>query len=129
MDAIKLLKDAFTVAQKSNDIEMVQKIISAQEEVLNMQDKITKLQSENKNLKDKIKTNKNVERYRNIPIITLANEHPKILYCANCYGLDDKFIQLQVIANNKCYCKNCDGYFYIEYSPDAETIRKGINEC
>ena len=129
MDAIKLLKDAFTVDQKSNDIEMVQKIISAQEEVLNMQSEITKLQNENKKLKEKVKVNKNVERYRNIPIITLKNDKPKILYCANCFVLNDRMVQLQIIDNNKCYCRNCDNYFYINNSPDADIIKRGIDGC
>lgn len=55
MDAIKILKDVVNIAQKSNDIEMVQKVISAQQEVINLQDKIYKLQVENKVLKEKLK--------------------------------------------------------------------------
>ena len=129
MDVIKFLKDVLVVAQKSNDIEMTQKVISAQEAVINMQDKITKLQSENKKLKEKKNIKNKVERYRNIPIITLKDDNSKILYCANCYDSNEKIIQLEVRGNNRCHCKTCNSFCYIDYSPDADKIRKGIDVC
>ena len=124
MDAIKILKDVVNIAQKSNDIEMVQKVISAQQEVINLQDKIYKLQAENKVLKEKLKKNNNIERYRNIPIITLKSEQPKILYCANCYGNEEKFIQLQIYDNDYCRCGVCKNHFEISSSIDCQKIKE-----
>ena len=86
--------------KKSNDIEMDQKVISIQQEVINLQDKIYKLQVENNALKEQLRKNNNIERYRIKPLITLKEEQPKILYCANCYGNEGKYIQLQIYNND-----------------------------
>ena len=123
MDAIKILKEVFTAAQKSNDIEMVQKVITAQEEVINMQDKITKLQSENQKLKEKVKLNKNIERYQGTTLITLKSDNPKIPYCSTCYGNDNKLIQLK-IKGDLCQCLNCKSYFYFAEVPKSVEIRR-----
>lgn len=124
MDIIKILKDVVSIAQKSNDIEMVQKVISVQQEVINLQDRIYKLLTENKVLKEKLKKNNNIERYRNIPVITLKNEQPKILYCAYCYGNEEKFIQLQIYDNDYCRCGVCKNRFEISSSIDFKKIKE-----
>ena len=126
MDAIKLLRDVVNVAQKSNDIEMIQKVISAQQEVINLQDKIYKLQVENNVLKEQLRKNDNIERYRSIPLITLKDEHPKILYCANCYGNEGKFIQLQIYDNDRCRCSVCKNHFDISSSVDCQKIKESL---
>lgn len=126
MDAIKLLRDVVNVAQKSNDIEMIQKVISAQQEVINLQDKIYKLQVENNALKEQLRKNDNIERYRSIPLITLKDEHPKILYCANCYGNEGKFIQLQIYDNDRYRCSVCKNHFDISSSVDCQKIKESL---
>lgn len=123
MDAIKLLKDVFVVAQKSNDVEMIQKVISAQEAVINMQDKITKLQSENQKLKEKENMKKKIERYQGATLITLKTDNPKIPYCSTCYGNDNKLIQLK-IKGDLYQCLNCKSYFYFDELPNSEEIRR-----
>lgn len=129
MDVIKTLKDIVVFAQKSNDIEITQKLISIQQEVIDMEEQIYNLKSENRKLREQINENDEVERYRNIPLITLKNDCPKILYCGNCFGAENKLIQLQVIDNESCYCRNCKDYFYISYSPDAQIIKEKIEKC
>ena len=81
MDVIKTLKDIVVFAQKSNDIEITQKLISIQQEVIDMEEQIYNLKSENRKLREQINENDEVERYRNIPLITLKKDCPKIIYC------------------------------------------------
>ena len=126
MDVIKLFKDVINFAQKSNDIDMVQRIISIQQDMLELQEANRLLKEENKNLKSKKVLKNKIERYRNIPVITLKDDHPKILYCANCYDSNEKIIQLEVLDNNRCHCKTCDSFYHIDNSPDAANIRKGL---
>ena len=129
MDVIKTLKDIILFTLKSNDIEMTQKLISIQQEVIDMEDQIYKLKTENRELKERINKRDEVERYRNIPIITLKEDSHKILYCANCYVSDNKLIQLQVHDIDHCYCRNCKDQFFIHNSPDAEKIKEKIEKC
>lgn len=117
MDVIKTLTDVVTLAQKSNDIEMIQKVINAQQEILNMQDEMLKLKKENEKLKDEKKNGKNIERYRNITIITLKNDEQKIKYCSRCWDKDRKLIQVN-IAGDSYMCPECKTRSYISYTPD-----------
>ena len=64
MDVIKLFKDIVIVARKSNDIDMIQKVIFAQHEVLNMQEELQILREENKKLKDLNTMSAKIKRYR-----------------------------------------------------------------
>ena len=122
MDALKILKDIIKVAQKSNDIDLIQKIISAQEEVINLQDKITKLKNDNKKLKEKENLKNDIERYQGTTLITLKSDNPKIPYCSTCYGTENKLIQLR-IRGDLCQCLNCDSYFYFSEIPHYEEVK------
>lgn len=127
MDAIKILKDVFNIAQKSNDIDMVQKVISAQQSVLEMQEKIQKLNEDNFKLRKQLEKNKEIEYYRNVPIITMKKDSPKIFYCGVCYGKDANLIPLQKISNDdRCYCSCCGMVTYISYSSDSKELLEAL---
>lgn len=128
MDAIKLLKDVVTVAQKSNDIDMVQKVIAAQEEVIELQDKVFKLQKENNMLKEKLKRSSKIVRYRGIPLITIEDDKCKIIYCANCYGKEEKLIPVHITDDIYTYCGTCGDRSNIKYSPDYEIIKETLKD-
>ena len=127
MDIIKTLKDVITVAQKSNDIEMVQKVIAAQEEVIELQDKIYNLKKENSNLKDKLKRDMSVIRYRGIPVLSIKGDKAKILYCSNCYGNENKLIPVHIIDNKHSYCRVCGDQCELNYSADFEQIKEFLD--
>lgn len=118
MDVVKTFKDIVSFAQKSNDIEMMQKLMSAQQEVLAMNAKLMKLEEENKKLKSKAKIERNIERYPGTTLITLKNENPKIPYCSTCYGNDGSLIQMK-IRGELCECSNCKSYFYFAESSNS----------
>lgn len=123
MDVIKSFKDIVLFVQKSNDTDMIQKVISAQENMLEMQSKIIKLQDENKRLKSESKIKKNIERYPGTTLVTLKNENPKIPYCSTCYGKEGLLIQLK-IKGELCQCLNCKSYFYISESINNSKLRE-----
>lgn len=127
MDAIKLLKDVVTVAQKSNDIDMIQKVIAVQEEVIELQDKVFKLQKENNMLKEKLKKSSKIVRYRGVPLITIKDDKCKIIYCANCYGKEERLIPVHITDSTYTYCGTCGDQSVITYSPDASQIKELLN--
>ena len=132
MDVIKTLKDIVTFAQKSDNIEMTQKLISVQQEVIEMQDKISKLTDENRKLHNEINQEKSIEHYRGVPIITVKEESPKVLYCGICYGKNKSFIPLHKYSGpiDEYYCRECDHSTSLSVSPDKEKLLKEQNrEC
>ena len=127
MDVLKTLKDFVSIAQKSNDIDMVQKVISAQQSVLEMQEKIQKLNEENYKLRKKLEKSNEIEYYRGIPIIALKKDSPKVFYCGVCYGNDEKLIPIQKISGgDRCYCSNCKMMTYISYSADSNKLKEAL---
>ena len=127
MEVIKLLKDVVSFAQKSDNIEIIEKTITAQQEIIDLQEKLNKLKQENFELKQKLTTKSKILHYRNVPIITIEGDSKKILYCANCYGKDKTLIPLRVIHRNQCYCGICKNNSYITDSPDASQIKELFN--
>lgn len=126
MDVINTLKDVVKLAQKFNDIEMTQKIIQAQQEIIEMQDKISKLSDENRRLNNEIYQEKSVDHYRDIPVVTLKDENPKILYCGLCYGKKKQFIPLHKNTfgglDDEYYCAECQHYTVLSTSPDKDKL-------
>ncbi len=127
MEIIKVLKDVIAFAQKSNDIDMVQKIITAQEAVLDLQNQLYELRVENSELKNKLKRDYNIVRYRGIPILSIKDDEKKILYCANCYGKENKLIPVHVVDHTHTICRMCGDQCELKYSPDFKLIEEFLD--
>ena len=123
MDVIKLFKDVINFAQKSNDVDMIQKIITAQQDMLNLQEENRNLKEENRKLKYKKSISNRILRYRNINVITIKNDGKKIKYCSSCWDNYEKLVQLRVIDNDYYECSTCKTKGYLSDSPDKEELR------
>ncbi len=123
MDVIKLFKDVINFAQKSNDVDMIQKIITAQQDMLNLQEENRTLKEENRKLKSKKSISNKIIRYRNINVITIKNDGQKIKYCSSCWDNNEKLVQLRVIDNDYYECSTCRTRGYLSDSPDKEELR------
>ena len=122
MDIVKTLKDAITFVQKSDNVDMLQKLTQVKQEVIDMEDQIYNLKAENRELKENQKMTKNIERYQGSTLITLKSDNPKIPYCSTCYGKDNKLIQLN-IKGDLCQCFNCKSYFYFSALPNGDKLK------
>lgn len=123
MDVIKLFKDVISFAQKSNDVDMIQKIITAQQDMLNLQEENRTLKEENRKLKSKKSISNKIKRYRNINVITIKSDEQKIKYCSSCWDNHEKLVQLRVIDNDYYECSTCKTRGYLSDSPDKEELR------
>ena len=64
MNIVKGLKDVISILQKSNDIEMINKVIDIQQKIIEMEDTILTLKEENRRLKDKSNKRMKIIRYK-----------------------------------------------------------------
>lgn len=107
MAIYEIIKDCISTAQKADNIPLVQILIEAQKQILD-------LLNENYNLREENKINSaNIERHKDA-YITLKNDKEKIIYCSCCYDRDGKLVQAQVDEENGRYwCHVCkyQGYF------------------
>ena len=123
MEVVKMFKEVINFAQKSNDIDMIQKIISAQQDMLELQEENRLLKEENTRLKSKKNIKNKIERYKNINVITLKGDEQKIKYCSNCWDNNEKLVQLRVIDGDRYVCNTCKTIGYQSDSPDWDKLR------
>ncbi len=123
MEVVKMFKEVINFAQKSNDIDMIQKIISVQQDMLELQEENRKLKEENRRLKSKKNIKNKIERYKNINVITLKDDDQKIKYCSNCWDNNEKTVQIRVIDGDYYECNTCKTRGHLSESPDWDKLR------
>lgn len=95
MGMYDVFKDAISMAQKADNIDLVKTILSLQQEMLKIQEENTELIEENKKLKNVIEDIKKVEFKNNS--YYFENEGP---YCTKCYDDEKKKIRMLEEDNN-----------------------------
>ena len=101
------IKDVAKVMQQADNIELYQKLLDLSAQALDMQDEIAKLREENKELKNKNTISGKIMRHepkdRTEPFITLSDDETGIKYCARCFEIHNKLIQLDYFGE----CPQC----------------------
>ena len=108
MSVFSEIKEVISFLQKSDNIEMVNKIIDVQTKIIDMQDEIMNLRNENAKLKNNLETEKKLKRFSNDTIITLEG-NDDIMYCSKCW--DDERKLIQVTKDDDHYkCPKCNNH-------------------
>ena len=103
MDLYEGLKDAVSVAQKADNIDLYKKLLDLSSQALDLQNENARLLSENielrkaKALDDRViyHQTKEVDDFtKEFPYITLKNDTEEIRYCAICWGKYKRLIPL-----------------------------------
>lgn len=113
MALYEVIKDCINVAQKADNIPLVQSLIEAQKQILDLMNDNHNLKEENRKLKENKLNIENIERHEDA-YITLKNNKEKIIYCSCCFDKDGKLVQAQTDKENgKYWCPACKyiGYF------------------
>jgi len=113
MNIVKGLKDVISILQKSNDIEMINKVIDIQQKIIEMEDTIITLKEENRRLKDTSNKKMKIVRYKRDNIVTLKG-NDDIYYCSKCWDDEEKLIQVLQKGPDFYECPKCNtrNYFY-----------------
>lgn len=120
------IKDGITAAQKADNIPLVNNLIEAQKQILDLINENNKLKNENAELKAKKDLIDKIERHKDA-YITLKDDSQKLIYCSNCFDTNQKLIQAQTDEDGTYWCPSCKyrGYYDIEkynnkYKQDIE---------
>lgn len=103
MGLLENIKDAVSIIQKADNLDLYRQILDIQREALEQQEAMYKLQDENRELKDKLALKGRIIRHRE-PVITIEDDPTP--YCAVCYGKENKLIQLKPV-DDYYFCQNC----------------------
>lgn len=111
MEIIDKIKAILSLVQKYNDIELNQRIVDLNQQVLSLSD-------ENAALRTRIKQLENIQDIESRmltneePYFTLKGDNPNIRFCTNCWNKSKIQIQLQCF-DGKYRCPECriSGYY------------------
>lgn len=113
---IDIVKNAVTLAQKADNIELTKTL-------LDVQSKTIELQEENYNLKKQLQELKDIESIEadiiplSYPFFKLSKDDGKVnrYFCSTCWGKEKKLIQMWVDEEeNQAHCSSCDTGFYFK---------------
>ena len=103
LNLLDTIKQTAIIIQKADNLSLYKQILDIQQLALAQQDEMQRLREENKELLERINLKQKVIRHKQ-PVITIKNDNT--IYCATCYGKDNKLIQMLLIDDYYC-CPVC----------------------
>lgn len=100
------MKDAVSLAQKADNIELYRQLLDLSAQALEMQAEIAKLKEENSTLKKSKDLDAEIE-YHIDPFVTKKTDTVTIKYCAACWADKRKLVALQLISKDIYRCNLC----------------------
>lgn len=126
MGLYEAFKDAISVAQKADNIELYRQLLDLSAQALDMQAEIAKLKEENAELKKRKEIANDIVRHKN-PFITLNGDEQNLCYCSHCWDSQQLLIQLNCHENGTFECPHCSkkGVYddQMKSQSDAEMLR------
>lgn len=95
-------KDALSVAQKADNVELYRQLLDLSAQALDLQEENVRLKSENAELRKAKDLEARIIRHSEL-YITLKEDPDDLYYCAHCWDIDRRLVQLS--------CDNSDGTF------------------
>lgn len=99
-------KDAMSMAQKADNIELYRQLLDLGAQALELQSEVARLQAENAELKKKREFSDKVIRHEE-PCITLKDDEQLLYYCSHCWDSNQLLIQLNCHSNGTFECPHC----------------------
>lgn len=103
------LKDAISVAQKADNIELYKQLLDLSAQALELQNENARLTLENNELK-RVRILEDELVYYPIPYLTKKSDTKEIKYCAACWASKRILVPLQKIDIKKYQCGVCKTY-------------------
>jgi DNA-directed RNA polymerase subunit RPC12/RpoP len=108
MGVFNEIKEVISFLQKTDNIDMVNKVIEIQSNIISMQEELMSLRAENSKFKDDKKIEKKIKRFPKDTVFILSGNED-IMYCSKCW--DDERKLIQVTRDDDYYkCPKCNNH-------------------
>lgn len=107
------MKDAISMAQKADNIELYRQLLDLGAQALELQAEVTRLREENQQLQEKRNIESRIIRHKT-PYVTLMDDTDDLHYCGNCWDNNRVLIQMMVYkdcGSEVCRCHTCKCFF------------------
>ena len=107
MGVYEAFKDAISLAQKADNVELYRQLLDLSAQALDLQAENTKLREENAELKKRKDLANEILRHKE-PYITLRTDEEKLRYCSHCWDTGEKLVQLVCEERSGTFnCPHC----------------------
>lgn len=100
------MKDAVSLAQKADNIELYRRLLDLSAQALELQAEVSRLREENAELKKRRDVACKIIRHEE-PCVTLLDDDKKLYYCSHCWDSEQLLIQLNCYTNGTFECSHC----------------------
>lgn len=101
------LKDAISVAQKADNVELYRQLLDLSAQALDLQAEVARLKEENAELRKKQDLTSSLKRHAE-SFITKDGDEPVLRYCSHCWDADEKLVQLTCDEEDGTFvCPHC----------------------
>src|SRR5688500_3666711 len=101
------LKDGITVAQKADNIELVQTLIEAQKEMMDLVETNRELREQKQKLKEQLQLRAAMKFRDNQYWLDLPGQTPEGPYCSTCFDVDKNLVRMHGSSSGWIYCDYC----------------------
>jgi len=119
------IKDAISVAQKADNIPLLQSLLDVQKQALELLEENTKLKNRINELEDIKALEKRILRY-DFTVVTLDEDEKNVSYCSACWDENQKLIQVHKYDDGTYKCPICsNGGIFDKEKKSASVQRMG----
>lgn len=107
MSLYDAMKDAVSLAQKADNIELYRQLLDLSAQALELQAEVARLKEENAELRKKEDLSNSIVRHAE-SFITKNGDKANLRYCSHCWDADQKLIQLRCFEDDATFvCPHC----------------------
>lgn len=99
-------KDAISVAQKADNVELYRQLLDLSAQALDLQAEVARLREENFELKKSKDISEKIVRHEE-PVITLEGDDKNLYYCSHCWDSENMLIQINCHKDGTFKCPHC----------------------
>lgn len=126
MSLYDAFKDAISVAQKADNVELYRQLLDLSAQALDLQAEVARLREENLELKKSKDISEKIIRHEE-PVITIDRDDNALYYCSHCWDSEHKLIQINCHKDGTFNCPHCDSQGNYDNAKkeasDAECLR------
>lgn len=99
-------KDAISVAQKADNVELYRKLLDLSAQALDLQAEVARLREENIALRKLKDVSEKIIRHEE-PVVTIDGDDKNLYYCSHCWDSQQLLIQINCHNDGTFNCPHC----------------------
>ena len=100
-------KDAISVAQKADNVELYRQLLDLSAQALDLQAEVARLREENVALRKLKDISEKIIRHEE-PVVTIDGDDKNLYYCSHCWDSQQLLIQINCHNDGTFNCPHCN---------------------